>query len=168
MHQLPPIHYPSSFIIHSTSICHVSIFLHLYIKPCIYHTALTIYHPSTISPPSSPSPFTSHASIFWDVAICHLIIIHSSPNHPFRIHPFIIFSSLTFPLHSHSTQTTFHWPSNHSFAIYAPFNPSYIIHEQSLQHTSIQIYLPFIHPLSMDRSITIIHLLFICHPSMLP
>lgn len=173
----PPIHYSlsiqyaSSFIIRSPSPCHLSIFLHLYIKSSIYHSPLTTYNPSTISPTSSPSLFTFPSSVFQDVAACHLIIIHSLPHHhlSIRIQPFIIYPPPTFHLHFHSSQTVVHWPSTCSFiicfSIHAPFSLLHTSQDPSIGPTSIHIYLPFIHPSSMDRCVKpSTHYLSAIHP----
>lgn len=83
-------------------------------------TPLTSQHPSTTSPPPSPSPFHL-ASIFRDGAVCHLMITHSSPNHPFRI--------------THSLSV------HHQLSIYAPTA------HKPLSADLATIHLPFVPPL---------------------
>lgn len=102
------IQYPSSFIILPSSTCHPPIFLHLYIKPFIYHTPFTTYH----SAPISTCPlFTFYASISHNVAIYHFTITHPSLN-----------PVPTIQSPSELSQDTTHQSSNHPFIchIYLP------------------------------------------------
>lgn len=170
----PPsiIHYSFNIHLHSLSTHHplAIYFIHLYTKPSICHIPLTTYYPS-ISPSSPPLAF--HESLFQDIAmyppssINHLMIIYSS-----RIH-YLFTVHLPSPL----PQYTSHYPSTQEPSIYLPSIPPFM-HYPATRYLStiryppincvyIHIYLSSIYPFSMDRSITIIHRLFIHHPSIL-